>query len=70
AVSETDGVGHDAAAFPKLLYLEDDMDNDYSYPAILDCGTYFLVGYYHSNGREKPLNNLKIVKVTADELAD
>jgi len=69
AVSETDGIGHNAAAFPKLFYLESDMDNDYSYPAIMDGGDYFLVGYYHSNGREKPLNNLKIVKVSIDEIA-
>ena len=70
AVSETDGVGHDAAAFPKLFYLEDDMDNDYSYPAIIDGDGYFLVGYYHSNGREKPLNCLKMVKVAIHEIAD
>ena len=69
AVSETDGIGHDANAFLKLYYLEDDMDNDYCYPAVIDGEDYFLVAYYHSNGREKPLNNLKITKVSKDEIA-
>ena len=69
AVSETDGKGHDATAFPDLYYLEDDMDNDYCYPSIIDGQDYILVAYYHSNGREKPLNNLKIIKITQEEIA-
>ena len=69
AVSETDGVGHDANAFPNLFYLEDDMDNDYCYPAVIDGKDYFLVAYYHSIGREKPLNNLKILNINKDEIA-
>lgn len=70
AVSEDDGVSHTEKSFTKLYYLEDDMDNDYSYPAILDGGDYFLVAYYHSNGRERPLNCLKILKVMKDEICD
>lgn len=68
AVSEDDGVSHDKASFTRLFFLEDDMDNDYSYPAVLDGNDYFLIAYYHSNGRERPLNCLKIVKVMKDEL--
>lgn len=70
AVSENDGVGHDEKAFTRLYYLEDDVDNDYAYPAIMDGGDYLLVAYYHSNGREKPLNCLKIVKVDVDEITE
>ena len=68
AVSDTDGVGHDKEAFARLYFVETDMDNDYSYPAILDLGDSFLLAYYHSNGRERPLNCLKIVKVMKDEI--
>lgn len=68
AVSEDDGASHNAVSFSKLFFLEDDFDNDYSYPAIIDGDGYFLVAYYHSNGRKRPLNCLKMVKVLADEL--
>lgn len=70
AVSETDGVGHDAAGFSRLYYLEDDLDNDYCYPAIIDGDGYFLAAYYHSNGSEKPLNCTRITKVLFDEIAE
>ena len=68
AVSKDDGVTHAGTSFPNLFYLEDDLDNDYCYPAILDCENYFLVAYYHSNGRTRPLNCLKILKVEKEEL--
>ena len=68
AVSDTDGVSHDAADFTRLFYVETDMDNDYSYPAIISGEDYFLLAYYHSNGRERPLNCLKIVKVMKNEI--
>ncbi len=67
AMSTTDGVGHDSAAFPNLYFLENDMDHDYCYPTILGGDDYFLVAYYHSNGRERPLNCLKVVKVNTNE---
>lgn len=70
AVSEDDGASHTKDSFTKLFFLEDDMDNDYSYPAILAGEDYFLIAYYHSNGRERPLNCLKIVKVMLSELED
>ena len=69
-VSEDDGVSHTEKSFTRMYYLEVDMDNDYCYPAILDCGDYFLIAYYHSNGRERPLNCLKIVKVLRSEIED
>jgi hypothetical protein len=68
AVSDTDGAGHDKEDFTRLYFVETDMDNDYCYPAILDQGDSFLLAYYHSNGRERPLNCLKIVKVMKDEI--
>ena len=55
AVSDTDGVGHGKEDFTRLYYVETDMDNDYSYPSIIDGDGYFLIAYYHSNGRERPL---------------
>ena len=69
AISKTDGREHDREAFPDLYFIETDLDNDYSYPSILDKGDYFLLSYYHSNGRERPLNCLKIVKILASEIA-
>jgi hypothetical protein len=68
AISKTDGTGHNQEGFPLLCYIETDMDNDYCYPAILDRGDYLLLAYYHSNGRERPLNCLKIVKIFAKEI--
>lgn len=70
AVSDTDGIGHDKEDFTRLYFVETDMDNDYSYPSILDCGEYFLLAYYHSNGRKRPLNCLKIVKVMKNEICE
>jgi len=68
AVSTDDGTIKGSQSFSRLFFLEDDMDNDYSYPAVYDGGDYFLVAYYHSNGRQRPLNCLKIVKVLPEEL--
>ena len=70
AVSDTDGIGRDKEDFTRLYYVETDMDNDYSYPSIIDGDGYFLIAYYHSNGRTRPLNCLKIVKVNVDEIAE
>ena len=68
AVSTDDGTIKGVQSFSRLFFLEDDMDNDYCYPAIYDGGDYFLVAYYHSNGRQRPLNCLKIVKILPEEL--
>lgn len=68
AVSTDDAAKKDGRSFSRLFFLEDDMDNDYCYPAIYDGGDYFLVAYYHSNGRLRPLNCLKIVKILPEEL--
>ena len=68
AVSTDDGANHHSQSFSRLFFLEDDMDNDYCYPAIYDGGDYFLVAYYHSNGRKRPLNCLKIVKILPEDL--
>ena len=68
AVSTDDAAKKDIRSFSRLFFLEDDMDNDYCYPAIYDGGDYFLVAYYHSNGRQRPLNCLKIIKILPEEL--
>ncbi|MBR5308795.1 MAG: exo-alpha-sialidase [Clostridia bacterium] len=58
----------DGKSFTKVYYLEDDPDNGYCYPCILDCGEYLLIGYYHSNNTGVPLNSTKIVKIYYSEL--
>ncbi len=58
----------DGKTFPDIYYIEDDLDNGYCYPSILDCGDYMLVGYYHSNGTGIPLNSNKIVKINYSEI--
>ena len=54
--------------FPKCFYLEDDLNESYCYPAIIEGDDYFLIAYYHSNGSGIPLNSLKILKIMYDEL--
>ena len=63
AVSEDDD-----RTYTKFFYIEDDITNDYCYPAIIDGKDYFLVAYYHSNNTGIPLNSLKITKVMYSEL--
>ena len=63
AVSENDGV-----TFDRIFALEDDPDNGYCYPAIIEGEDYFLVSYYHSNNAESPLTSCKMVKVMFDEI--
>ena len=65
-VSETDGIGHDQDAFPQPVLLENDPDNDYCYPALLEGDGYFLLAYYHSNGSDCPLNSMKVVKINVE----
>lgn len=63
AVSEDDGF-----TFDRIYALEDDPDNGYCYPAIIEGNDYFLVSYYHSNNGECPLNSCKIIKIMFDEI--
>ncbi|MEE1137340.1 MAG: sialidase family protein [Acutalibacteraceae bacterium] len=63
AVSEDDGV-----TFDRIYALEDDPNNGYCYPAIIEGEDYFLVSYYHSNNTESPLTSCKMVKVMFDEI--
>lgn len=63
AVSEDDG-----ASFTRIYAIEDDPKKGYCYPAIFDGGDYILVGYYHSDGTNVPLNANVITKISKDEL--
>ena len=51
-----------------VFYLEDDRNNGYCYPAIIEVENGFLVAYYHSNGTGVCLNSTKMIKITYDEL--
>ena len=51
-----------------LYYIEDDLNDTYCYPAIIDTNDGFLISYYHSNGTPICINSMKIVKVRYDEL--
>ena len=82
AFSEGDGsefdftkiVGHPAMngygkPFREKCYLiEDNLEESYCYPAIIDTKDGFLVAYYHSNGTGICLNSTKITKVLYSEL--
>lgn len=63
AVSDDDG-----KTFSRIYALEDDPNNGYCYPAIIEGKDYFLVAYYHSNDNECPLTCCKIKKVMYDEI--
>ncbi len=65
AVSEDDGK---TFSYDRVYALEDDPDNGYCYPAIIEGEDYFLVAYYHSNNNECPLTCCKMVKVMYDEI--
>lgn len=65
SVSEDKG-----STYPMTFYLEDDINEDYCYPAIIEGKDYFLAAYYHSNGSGVALNSLKVVKVSFDELCE
>lgn len=67
-VSKTDGCGHDQEAFPISVVLEDDPNNDFCYPAMLEGKGYFLLAYYDSNNSNTPLNSLKVVKIDVSEI--
>lgn len=63
AVSEDDG-----NSFKKIFALEDDPENGFCYPAIIEGDDYFLVSYYHSNNTESPLTSCKIIKIMYNEI--
>ena len=63
AVSENDGV-----TFDRIYAVEDDPNNGFCYPAIIDGEDYFLVSYYHSNNNESPLTCCKMIKIMFDEI--
>ena len=52
----------------KLYYIEDDLNNGYCYPAVIECEGGFLVAYYHSNNTDCCLNSTKIIKISYDEI--
>lgn len=53
-----------------LFYLEDDLDNGYCYPAIIEGDNYLLAAYYHSNNTDICLNCTKITKIMYNEISD
>lgn len=65
AVSTDDG-----DTFPKVFFLEDDLQNNYCYPAIFDGGDYALVSYYHTNNTKDLLSSTKVIKIDFNELED
>ena len=54
----------------RIFCIEDDMQNAYCYPAIIDGDGYFLLAYYHSNNTGICLNSCKIVKIQHSELTE
>ena len=54
----------------RKFYIEDDRNNGYCYPAIIDGDGYFLLAYYHSNGTGVCLNSCKIKKILHCELTE
>ena len=62
AVSEDDG-----KTFPRCYLLEDDLNEAYCYPAILEGDGYFLAAYYMSHGNI-PLDCARIKKVLYSEI--
>lgn len=63
AVSEDDGIN-----FDRIFAVEDDPENGFCYPAIIEGEDYFLISYYHSNNTESPLTSCKIKKIMFDEI--
>ncbi len=52
----------------KLYYIEDDLNNGYCYPAVIECEDGLLVAYYHSNNTDCCLNSTKIIKIMHNEI--
>ncbi len=51
-----------------LFYLENDPENGYCYPAVIECVGGFLVAYYHSSNSGICLNSTKIIKIMYEEI--
>ena len=49
-------------------YIEDDRNESYCYPAMIEVEDGILVAYYHSNGSGANLSSGKITKITFDEI--
>ncbi len=58
------------ATFKKenVYYIEDDLDNGYCYPAVIEVEGGFLVAYYHSGNTDVCLNSTKMIKIMFDEI--
>ena len=62
-------VRHEYKKFTKCCYyIEDDVNESYCYPAIIETKDGFLVAYYHSDGTGICLRSGKITKVLFDEI--
>jgi len=64
--THANGKLHNFAAHCYLL--EDDENDSYCYPGVIEVADGFLVTYYHSNGTEVCLNSTKVVKVLWEEI--
>lgn len=53
----------------KTYFIEDDYENGYCYPAIIETADGFLVAYYHSNNSGICLNSTKMVKILYSEIS-
>lgn len=65
AVSRDDGK---TFSREQLYFIEDDLNNGYCYPAVIECENHFLAAYYHSDNSDICLNATKIIKVQYSEL--
>lgn len=64
-------VGGDFLSFTNCVrIIEDDYNDSYCYPSIIEVEDGFLVAYYHSNRSPYTLNSTKITKIYFDELGD
>ena len=54
----------------RCFLLEDDEENSYCYPAVLEVSDGFLVAYYHSENTESCLKAQKILTVHTEEIED
>ena len=52
------------------VLIEDDLNESYCYPAVIETKDGFLVAYYHSNGSNDCLNCCRISKVYWSEIED
>ena len=52
------------------VFIEDDLNESYCYPALIEVDGGFLVAYYHTNGSNYCLNCCKISKVFWEEIEE